>query len=55
MGPQISGWLRGMPTLDFSVWVVLVVAYIYFFATLVKLRRRLRYRDAGVHEKVAAV
>jgi ubiquinone biosynthesis protein len=55
MGPQISGWLRGMPTLDFSVWIVLVVAYVYFFATLVKLRRRLRFRDAGVHEKVAAV
>lgn len=55
MGPQISGWLRGMPTLDFSVWMLLVVAYIYFFATLIKLRRRLRYRDAGVHEKVAAV
>jgi ubiquinone biosynthesis protein len=55
LGPQLSGWIRRMPPLDTSLWVMLAVGYVYFIATLVKLRRRLRYRDAGAHEKVAAV
>jgi ubiquinone biosynthesis protein len=55
LGPQLSGWVRRMPALDGSVWLLLLLGYTYFIATLVKLRRRLRYRDAGPHEKVAAV
>jgi ubiquinone biosynthesis protein len=55
LGPQLSGWVRQMPTLDTGTWLVLALGYTYFFVTLVKLRRRLGYRDAGAHEKVAAV
>ena len=55
LGPQLTGWVRRIPALDGSVWLLLVLGYIYFVVTLVKLRRRLRYRDAGPHEKVAAV
>jgi len=55
LGPQLSGWVRGMPALDKRTWAVLAVGYLYFFVTLVKLRKRLGYRDAGTHEKVAAV
>jgi ubiquinone biosynthesis protein len=55
LGPQLSGWIRRLPTLDPGVWMILAVAYLYFVGTLVKLRRRLRSRDAGPHEKVATV
>jgi hypothetical protein len=55
MGPQLAGWVRRMPALDDGTWLILVLAYAYFLVTLVKLRKRLGYRDAGAHEKVAAV
>lgn len=55
LGPQLSGWIRGLPSLDWGVWGLLALGYSYFLATLVRLRRRLRARDAGPHEKVAAV
>jgi ubiquinone biosynthesis protein len=54
-GPQLAGWIRRIPVLDAGVWVILLLGYGYFVATLVKLRSRLRHRDAGTHEKVAAV
>jgi ubiquinone biosynthesis protein len=54
-GPQLAGWIRRIPVLDAGVWVMLLLGYGYFVATLVKLRGRLRHRDAGAHEKVAAV
>ena len=54
-GPQVSGWVRSMPALDGSVWGLLALGYVYFVATLIKLRRRLRSRDARPHEQVAAV
>lgn len=54
-GPQLAGWIRRIPVLDRGVWVLLLVGYTYFVATFLKLRSRLRYRDAGTHEKVAAV
>jgi ubiquinone biosynthesis protein len=54
-GPQLAAWIRRMPTLDGAVWALLLLAYAYFISTLLRLRRRLRYRDAGPHEKVAAV
>lgn len=54
-GPQLAGWIRRIPVLDAGVWVMLLLGYSYFVATLVKLRSRLRHRDAGTHEKVAAV
>jgi ubiquinone biosynthesis protein len=55
MGPQLSGWVRRMPALDNGTWLVLTLGYVYFLVTVVKLRKRLGYRDAGTHEKVAAV
>ena len=55
MGPQLSRWVRQMPALDNGTWVVLTLGYTYFLVTVVKLRKRLGYRDAGTHEKVAAV
>jgi ubiquinone biosynthesis protein len=55
LGPQLSAWIRGMPPLDGGVWLAVAVAYAYFIVMLVKLRRHLRHRDAGTHEKVAAV
>jgi ubiquinone biosynthesis protein len=55
LGPQLTGWIRRLPVLDASVWVALLLVYAYFVATLLRLRSRLRHRDAGSHEKVAAV
>jgi hypothetical protein len=55
MGPQLAGWVRRMPALDNGTWLVLTLGYVYFLVTVVKLRKRLGYRDAGTHEKVAAV
>lgn len=55
LGPQLSGWIRRLPALDWSVWGLLALGYSYFLATLVRLRRRLRTRDVGPHERVAAV
>ena len=55
LGPQLTGWIRRIPVLDSSVWIGLLLVYAYFVTTLVKLRNRLRHREAGSHEKVAAV
>jgi ubiquinone biosynthesis protein len=55
LGPQLTGWIRRIPVLDPSVWITLLLVYTYFVATLLKLRNRLRHREAGSHEKVAAV
>jgi len=55
LGPQLSGWIRRAPSIDNGVWAVLALSYVYFAATVIKLRRRLRQRDSGTHEKVAAV
>ncbi len=55
LGPQLSGWIRRTPSIDNGVWTVLALTYAFFAATLMKLRRRLRQRDSGTHEKVAAV
>jgi predicted unusual protein kinase regulating ubiquinone biosynthesis (AarF/ABC1/UbiB family) len=55
LGPQLSGWMRRIPSIDNIVWAVLALSYAYFVATLMKLRRRLQQRDSGTHEKVAAV
>jgi ubiquinone biosynthesis protein len=55
LGPQLTGWIHRIPVLDSSVWIGLLLVYAYFVATLLKLRSRLRHREAGSHEKVAAV
>jgi hypothetical protein len=55
LGPQLTGRIRRIPMLDSGVWLVLLLGYTYLVATLVKLRTRLKDRDAGSHEKVAAV
>jgi len=55
LGPQLVGLIHRIPVLDSSVWIGLLLVYIYFIATLLKLRSRLRHREAGSHEKVAAV
>jgi hypothetical protein len=55
LGPQLTAWIRRIPVLDSSVWIALLLVYTYFVATLLKLRNRLRHREAGSHEKVAAV
>jgi len=55
LGPQLTAWIHRIPVLDPSVWIALALVYAYFVATLIKLRSRLRHREAGSHEKVAAV
>ena len=55
IGPQVAGWVRRLPTLDSGMWAILALGYSSFLATLLKLRRRLRSRDPGPHERVAAV
>ena len=55
LGPQLSEWMRRVPRLDNASWAVLAALYGYFVMTLGKLRRRVRQRDSGTHERVAAV
>jgi ubiquinone biosynthesis protein len=54
-GPQLTGFIRQVPTIDGGLWFLLALVYAYFLVTVVRLRRRLRDRDAGSHERVAAV
>lgn len=55
LGPELFDLLPTPPPARSSLWIVMAVAYGYLVYTLVKLRRRLRQRDARQHERVAAV
>ena len=54
LGPQVAGYLS-LPPVDSAVWVILLVLYAYVVRTLVRLRRRLRQKDVGTHDRVATV
>jgi ubiquinone biosynthesis protein len=55
LGPQISGLLERVPMLDPTAWLVVMAAYVYVIALLVRLHRRLHERDARNQDRVAAV
>lgn len=55
LGPQTAGSIRRIPVLDGAVWIGLLLLYTYVVILHLKLRNRLLHRDAGPHEKVAAV
>ena len=54
-GPQIARWFQRVPVFDWPVWIIIAVVYAYIVRVLSKLRRRLRQKDVGTHERVAAV
>jgi ubiquinone biosynthesis protein len=55
LGPQLSESLGRVPRLDAAIWVGLTLSYVYLLWLIVKVRRRLREKDAGSHDRVAAV
>ncbi|MEO8074834.1 MAG: AarF/ABC1/UbiB kinase family protein [Acidobacteriota bacterium] len=55
LGPQISGALARVPPLDGLIWVALGLSYVYLLWLLFKVRKRLREREAGSHDRVATV
>ena len=55
LGSQLSGSLARMPRLDGPIWVALTLSYVYLLWLIIKVRRRLREREAGSHDRVAAV
>jgi hypothetical protein len=55
LGPELLQLMPAAPPAASSMWMVLAVLYVYLVYTLVKLRRRLRQKDARAHERVAAV
>jgi hypothetical protein len=55
LGPQIARWFQRVPVFDSAVWIIIAIVYVYVVRVLGKLRRRLRQKDVGTHERVAAV
>ena len=55
LGSELFSLLPAAPPAQSSMWIVLAVLYVYLVHTLMKLRRRLRQKDARSHERVAAV
>jgi ubiquinone biosynthesis protein len=55
LGPQLSQSLAHVPHLDGPVWVALILSYLYLLWLIVKVRKRLRERDARHHDRVATV
>jgi ubiquinone biosynthesis protein len=55
LGPQLSESLARVPRLDAAIWVGLALSYVYLLWLIVKVRRRLREKDAGSHDRVATV
>ncbi len=55
LGPELFQLLPAAPPAQSSLWIVFAVSYVFLVYTLVKLRRRLRQKDARSHERVAAV
>lgn len=55
LGPQLSLSLAHLPRLDRAIWLILVLSYVYLLWLIIKVRRRLRERDARGHDRVAAV
>jgi len=54
-GPQVAATLRQVPPFDPSMWIIILVLYVYMVRTLVKLRRRLRQKDIRSNDRVATV
>jgi ubiquinone biosynthesis protein len=55
LGPELFARLPGAPPHESSLWIVVLVLYVYLVYTLVKLRRRLRQKEVRAHERVATV
>jgi ubiquinone biosynthesis protein len=55
LGPQISASLARVPRLDGPIWLALLLSYVYLLWLIIKVKKRLREREAGSHDRVAAV
>jgi ubiquinone biosynthesis protein len=55
LGSQIMALIRRAPALDGRLVALLLVADVYFFAILRRLKGRLRQKDVRQHERVASV
>lgn len=55
LGADTAARLPDVPAADSTAWIIAWALYAYVVWTLVKLRRRLRQRDVGAHDRVAAV
>jgi ubiquinone biosynthesis protein len=54
-GAQLTGLIDTVPRLDGRIFLGLLVADVYVFATFLRLKRRLRQKDVRSHERAAAL
>jgi ubiquinone biosynthesis protein len=54
-GPQLTTVIDTVPRLDGRIFLALLMADMYVFATFLRLKRRLRQKDVRSHERAAAL
>jgi ubiquinone biosynthesis protein len=54
-GPQLTALIERVPPLDGRIFLGLLLADVYVFATFLRLKRRLRQKDVRSHERAAAL